>query len=184
MSLGKLAKDGIQTIEMEAKEVECLGDKTSILIYGEDIIDNLTVLNAIASKISRQKVGAFISYEHELTYNRNNLEVFEILPSQYDEQTDFLEMLSKTGTEWAVFDRVDANNLPFIMKTLRSGSPTASLTCFNSKDLIGLFDGLGLPTTESRQRMNEFNGEDTKCLLIQVTKDESGKLMIKSVDVK
>lgn len=177
----KLVKEGIQTTEMANVEAEGIKGHSSFVVYGEDPIDNLTVLNALATKIPTRDVGAFISYGQDLDYKNRNLEVFSFEPSQIDEQDGLLEALADTGTKWEVFGEIKQENLEHISNFLKKDSGVSTMVCLQTSDLESLPSRLGLSTTETRKFVNELKSEDTDCVFVKVGKDETGRLMIDSV---
>lgn len=179
MTFSELRKLNIQTSEMENVEILGFKAKTPFVIYGEDKIDNLTILNAIAQNISTSQLGAFVSYGNDLHYDGTNLEVFSIDESQYGEQGDFFDMLAMTDTGWIVLDEMSKENVHEVMDILKDSSKPSTMFCLNSENTSNLFESIGV-TGSSGQKMSKVLKE-TPIVFIHVGKDDSGNLKIESV---
>ena len=184
MTFSELRKLNIQTSEMENVEILGFKAKTPFVIYGEDRIDNLTILNALSQNISASQLGAFISYGNDLHYDGTNLEVFSIDESQYREQGDFFDMLAMTDTGWIVLDEISKDNVHEVMDILKDSNKPSTMFCLNSENINNLFESIGV-TGNSGQKMSKVLKE-TPIVFIHVGKDDSGnlKIMSASADLK
>lgn len=184
MTFSELRKLNIQTSEMENVEILGFKAKTPFVIYGEDRIDNLTILNALSQNISASQLGAFISYGNDLHYDGTNLEVFSIDESQYGEQGDFFDMLAMTDTGWIVLDEISKENVHEVMDILKDSNKPSTMFCLNSENINNLFESIGV-TGNSGQKMSKVLKE-TPIVFIHVGKDDSGnlKIMSASADLK
>lgn len=178
MTFSELRKLNIQTSEMENVEILGFKAKTPFVIYGEDKIDNLTILNALSQNISASQLGAFVSYGNDLHYDGTNLEVFSIDESQYGEQGDFFDILAMTDTGWIVLDEISKENVHEVMDILKDFNKPSTMFCLNSENINNLFESIGV-TGSSGQKMSRVLKE-TPIVFIHVGKDDSGNLKILS----
>lgn len=180
-AFNRLTKEGIQTSEMANQEVKAIQNGKSILIFGEDRIDNLTILNSIVSKIPSKDVGAMIASDSDLDYKGINVEVFAMELSQMDELDGLVEALVMSGSKWIVFDQVSKFNYNHVLNAVKSGSVYSTIACLQTSDIKKTPEDIGLSTTESRKFSNEINSGEVNCIMIKVGKDESGKLMLEQI---
>lgn len=176
---------GIQTEQMERSEIRALEAQKSIVVYGENSNDNLSIMGAIAKRIPSDTMGAYINFGSDLQIEKENIENFSLDASQIPELLELTTMLSRTGTQWFIFDEVDEQSV-FNVTLLMDGEDEKASVIFilNTDNIQNPVGYMNLESEDEEIVSNVILNDSYIGAYVHVGRDSNRKIVIDSVKSK